>query len=255
MNKLTRQQLELINRRTLGYPLQIAEKDYFLGLAVQLIYNSKLRHKLVFKGGTAIYHCYLHQKRFSEDLDFTSIDPETSVDEIETILESNGTFRVNKWYQSEFTIKIERLQYQGLLGQPGNIKIEIDTHQNVLLSGITTEYRNVWRINTSAYVMHPREICAEKIRAISQRARYRDFYDLYFLIKEIDVDLNKAVNILKRKEIRAPVTVVNIAQNWEIAKEQQVSDLGTIYCSDEVSIKDIEDLIQVIQFEDIGIQN
>ena len=51
INKLSRQQLELINRRTLGYPLQVAEKDYYLALAVHLVYNSDLGDKLVFKGG------------------------------------------------------------------------------------------------------------------------------------------------------------------------------------------------------------
>lgn len=252
MDKLTRQQLELINRRTLGYPLQIAEKDYFLALAVQLIYNSKLGNKLVFKGGTAIHHCYLSQKRFSEDLDFTSVDPNISLEDVETVLETDETFRVNKRYESEFTIKIERLHYQGLLGQPGNIKIEVDTHQNVLLPRITTDYRNVWRVNTTAWVMDPREICAEKIRAVSQRARYRDFYDLYFLVNELDIDINEAVNILKRKEIRKPITVANIAKNWEIAEEQQVSDLGAIYCSEELESVDIENLIQLMHFEDIG---
>jgi predicted nucleotidyltransferase component of viral defense system len=58
-NRLTRQQLELINRRTIQYPLQIAEKDYFLALAIQLVYNSSLAGNLIFKGGTALHHCYL----------------------------------------------------------------------------------------------------------------------------------------------------------------------------------------------------
>ena len=40
--QLTRQQLELINRRTIRYPLPIAEKDYYLALAVQLIHHSPL---------------------------------------------------------------------------------------------------------------------------------------------------------------------------------------------------------------------
>ena len=253
MNKFTRQQLELIYRRTLGYPLQIAEKDYFLALAVQLIYDSKLGNKLVFKGGTAIHHCYLSQKRFSQDLDFTSIDPTISLEEVATAIESDETFRVNKRYQSEFSIKIERLQYQGLLGQPGNIKIEIDRHQNVLLPRITTDYRNEWRVNTTAWVMDPREICAQKIRAVSQRARYRDFYDLYFLINELNIDFNEDVNILKRKEIRTPITVANIAKNWEIAEEQKVSNLGTIYCSEELESVDIENLIQIMRFDDINI--
>jgi len=44
-NRLTRQQLELINRKSLRYPLPFAEKDYFLALAIQLIYNSQLGEK------------------------------------------------------------------------------------------------------------------------------------------------------------------------------------------------------------------
>jgi hypothetical protein len=51
---LTRAQLEIINKRTLRYPLQVAEKDYFLALAVQKIARSSLEKELVFKGGTAI---------------------------------------------------------------------------------------------------------------------------------------------------------------------------------------------------------
>jgi len=250
-NKLTRQQLELINRRTIRYPLPIAEKDYFLALAIQLVYNSPLKNKLIFKGGTALHHCYLEQKRFSEDLDFTSIDPNISLEEIGSVFEADGTFRTNKTYQSNFTIKIERLQYQGLLGQPGNIKIEVDNHQNVVLPGVNVEYKNVWRVNTHTIVMEQREICAEKIRATSQRARYRDFYDLYFLLKELKVDFDEALNLLKQKEIRMPVVATNIANNWSVAKEQQERDLGSIYCSEEIANKDIELLIQNIQFDDI----
>jgi hypothetical protein len=46
LTRLTRQQLELINRKTLQYPLQIAEKDYFLTLAIQIVYNSPLSKAL-----------------------------------------------------------------------------------------------------------------------------------------------------------------------------------------------------------------
>ncbi|MBI9047007.1 MAG: nucleotidyl transferase AbiEii/AbiGii toxin family protein [Anaerolineaceae bacterium] len=249
-NKLIRQQLELINRKTLRYPLQIAEKDYFLALAIQLIHNSSLKKKLVFKGGTALHHCYIPQKRFSEDLDFTSIGLIT-LDEIKSVLEAEGTFRVNKVYQSDFTLKIERLQYQGLLGQPGNIKFEVDQHQNVVLPGITVPYKNVWGIQASANTMDLREICAEKIRATTQRARYRDFYDFYFLVKELKINWMKAVDLLKQKEIRTPIVAKNILNNWSIAREQKQRDLGSIYCSEEVGNEDIENLIQMIEFDDI----
>ena len=122
-------------------------------------------------------------------------------------------FQAKEVYQTDFTIKIEHLQYQGLLGQQGNIKIEIDHFQNVLLPGITTDYKNAWRVNVSPLVIDKREICAEKIRATAQRARYRDFYDLYFLVEKLKVNYQEAVCLLRKKEIRTLIISDTIAKN------------------------------------------
>lgn len=103
--------------------------------------------------------------------------------------------------------------------------------------------------------MDKREICSEKIRAVSQRARYRDFYDLYFLLTDLEVAIDEAIEILKQKETRTPVVATNIAMNWSVAKEQMDRDLGSIYCSEEVSVDEIETLIQKIDFENIGTTN
>ena len=46
---ISRQQLKIINRRTLRYPLRIAEKDYFLALVMQIISSSTLGETLVFR--------------------------------------------------------------------------------------------------------------------------------------------------------------------------------------------------------------
>lgn len=250
-NQLSRNQLELINRRTLGYPLPIAEKDYFLALAIQQISTSPLKKKLVFKGGTALHHCFLNQYRFSEDLDFTSIDNNINAKDIVSILESGNVFKAKKIYQSDFTIKIERLQYPGVLGQPGNIKVEIDYHQNVVLKSRPRSYNNVWQVKAKPLVMDPKEISAEKVRAISQRARYRDFYDLYFLLNELKIDIDRAIELLRKKEIRSPIRAKNIIKNWSVAKEQQDRELGEIYCSRSISSQEIENMITKINFEDI----
>ena len=58
--------------------------------------------------------------------------------------------------------------------------------------------------------MDEREICAEKIQAASQRVRYRDFYDLNFLLEVRKVALNEAVVLLQRKEARTPIIAANI---------------------------------------------
>jgi len=97
-------------------------------------------------------------------------------------------------------LKIERLQYQGFFGQPGNIKLEIDHCQNVVLPSVRNNYKNVWGVDSTPLVMDKREICAEKIRATSQRARYRDFYDLYFLIEKLKVNFKDSVALLEKKK-------------------------------------------------------
>ncbi len=106
-------------------------------------------------------------------------------------------------------------------------------------------------VDSAPVVMDQREISAEKIRATSQRARYRDFYDLYFLLTELSIDLDEALDILRQKEIRKPIIAANIGKNWAVAKEQKDRDLGSIYCSEDVENESIEALIEEFQFNDL----
>ena len=78
---LDKTSLVLMNR-IIRYPLAIAEKDYFLAVVSQIIYESSLKNDLIFKGGTALHHVYLPQLRFSEDLDFSSNQHSMSLDMI-----------------------------------------------------------------------------------------------------------------------------------------------------------------------------
>ena len=43
---LSKAQLQIMNRRGLKYPLDAAEKDYFLALVVKILYESELKEKL-----------------------------------------------------------------------------------------------------------------------------------------------------------------------------------------------------------------
>jgi predicted nucleotidyltransferase component of viral defense system len=103
---ISRRELEIINKRTLKYPLNYAEKDYLLAVVSNLISGSALGKKLVFKGGTAIHHCYLPQTRFSEDLDFTSLDNAINITEVKAVLEAQDYLVVAEEYVSKATIKI-----------------------------------------------------------------------------------------------------------------------------------------------------
>ncbi|MEN8242850.1 MAG: nucleotidyl transferase AbiEii/AbiGii toxin family protein [Chloroflexota bacterium] len=247
---LSRQQLEIINKTTLRYPLHIAEKDYFLALVLQLISNSSLKDDLVFKGGTALHHCYLEQFRFSEDLDFSSGQRPVTLDDVAGVLTSEAYLEIKKHYQSDATIKIERLRYTGPLGHPNSIKVEIDFLQNVLLPAQEIPYRNVWGLDFTVRVMDIREICAEKIRAMSDRARYRDFYDLFLLLNTYRLDVQEVIGYLRQKEIRRPIRKTNILENWKIANSQKKAEIKAIYIFRTVEDQQIADLIHNLPIDE-----
>src|SRR3989339_539939 len=234
INMITRQQLEITNRKGLKYPLQVAEKDYFLALVLKIIANSPLKDILIFKGGTAIHHCYLEQHRFSEDLDFSANQRPISLEELKNIFAGIDCLSVKKDYLSGATLKIERLQYTGPLVQPNSLKVEIDFLQNVLLPPKTVKYNNVWGLDFEVNVMDIKEICAEKIRATNDRARYRDFYDLYLILNSYKIDLAEIIKYIKQKEIRHTINKANILNNWSIIGTQKEQEMHQIFYSRQV---------------------
>jgi predicted nucleotidyltransferase component of viral defense system len=244
---LNKKELDVLNRQTLKYPLAVAEKDYFLAIVSKIVYDSPLRDKLVFKGGTALYHSWLPQMRFSEDLDFTSLNSDLSLDGVKTILESADFLFVKKDYTSRATLKIEKLQYQGPLGQPNSLKLEIDFIQNVVLPAQEIEYKNVWQVKTKVKVMDIKEICAEKIRAASDRARYRDFFDLLMIWQNFNLKLKEIIALIKQKEIRKPISQTTILQNWHIAKAEKEQELQRIYYAENIEDIKIEKMLKSLK--------
>jgi predicted nucleotidyltransferase component of viral defense system len=252
---LTKRELEVINRKKLGYPLAIAEKDYFLAIVSKIICDSSLRDKLVFKGGTALHHCYLNQMRFSEDLDFTSLDRNITLVDVKKIFEPHDFLEVKKEYISSATIKLERLTYDGPLGQPNSLKLEIDFMQNVVLPAKDLEYKNVWKVDTKVKVMDIREMVAEKLRAVSDRARYRDFYDLFQILKNFKIDLQEIIELVKQKEVRKTIGQEAMQANWKIARQDKIGELQKIYYSEEVKDIEIEEMLNNFSIGIIDVRN
>jgi len=243
---------ELISlNKVLKYPLSIAEKDYFLALVSKIIYESALKEKIIFKGGTALHHVYLPQTRFSEDLDFSSNTQRIYLKEIQDIFKPFEFLNIKKDYESKATIKIERLKYKGPLIQENSLKIEIDFMQNVVLPAKELTYNNAYGLKTKVRVMDIKEICAEKIRAMSDRARYRDFYDFTMILKNIKIDLNEILELVACKEIRQPISHASLLNNWKIACNEKQHDIDTIYYSEFVSDNYINNILGKLKFKEI----
>ena len=241
---ITRKQLEIISREALHYPLHIAEKDYFLALVMQIISESPMGNTLIFKGGTALHHCFLEQYRFSEDLDFSSNQTTLTLEDIRQIFNDIKYLKIKKDYLSNATVKIEKLQYTGPLLQANSLKVEVDFLQNVLLPPQKKKYKNVWGLDFEVNVMDIREICAEKIRAANDRARYRDFFDLFLILNKYPIDLEEIVKYVHQKEIRKTISKANILSNWLVVGTQKEKEMRQIFYSQKIDDAQIQKTIK-----------
>jgi len=232
-----------------------AEKDYFLAIVSKVIYESGLKDKIVFKGGTAIHHCYLPQLRFSEDLDFTAVDQSITVDDVKKVLEAEDFLSVRKEYVSGATIKLERVQYVGPLNQPNSLKVEIDKVQNVILPTLALPYTNVWGLDVTVNVMDIREICAEKIRAMNDRIRYRDFFDFYLIMERLKPNLDEVLALVRKKEVRTEIAPSNILAHWQVAKTEKLKESAVVNYDTSIDDALIETMLKQLSFEPVPVNS
>ena len=135
--------------------------------------------------------------------------------------------------------------------QPGAIKVEIDHLQRMVLPPVERRYENVWGIPITLPVMDIREICAEKIRAASQRARYRDFYDLFLILEKFSPNLDEIVSLMRQKEVRSIISAENLHASWQRAAREFTEGKDLMHYSRAISDDAIAAMVATIQFEPI----
>jgi predicted nucleotidyltransferase component of viral defense system len=86
----------------------------------------------------------------------------------------------------------------------------------VVLPPREMDYHNAYGVETKVRVMDIEEIASEKIRAMNDRVRYRDFYDFTMICLKLDVNLAKVVELVRQKEVRKPIRPRNILSNWQL---------------------------------------
>lgn len=237
---LDRSQLEILNKRGPRYNLQDAEKDYFLAVILRVLYDSKLKDSLVFKGGTAIYHCCLDQIRFSKDLDFTA-KTKLTLPDIEKVFSGFEIFKLKDMEEKKFGLAFS-VQYRGVLAQSDTIEVDININQKVLLEPKIMEYKNYYGVKLSCPVMDKDEIFAEKIRTLNDRARPRDPYDLVILQKKLGLRIDAGLALLAKKEMFRPLDKERISENLRISQERFEDEMEELYYREPVSKAEINKL-------------
>ncbi len=242
----------------------IIEKDYILGWILAGISNHPvLASSWVFKGGTCLKKCYFGNYRFSEDLDFTlkkeSItDPNfirSQLTDVRNWLYENTGIEIPEIILDIFPDSNEKtlrgkLGYVGPLDQRGSFtRIKLDLTKNEFLAKPSVksmifhpyEDQQDFSYHTQAYSYE--EIFAEKIRALFERARPRDLYDVINLFErkgEFSVERTVLKDIVERKfsyrklpAITEDSSITNaqeqeLIQDWRRMLEHQLGHLDPV---------------------------
>lgn len=195
---------------SLGIQNSTIEKDYVLGWILMGIQkNPKTSNSWIFKGGTCLKKCFFDNYRFSEDLDFTLTDHAqmnesfilTALKEIANwVYEESGIEIPLKSISIELYTNLHgflssqaKLSYLGPLKQKQRsslptIKLDLTTHEKIVLAPerltIFHGYSDKPSHSSKALCYSYEEIFAEKLRALVERARPRDLYDIVHLYQE-----------------------------------------------------------------------
>lgn len=177
------------------------EQDLIIARAlVELFSDDLLKNALAFRGGTALHKLYLQpQARYSEDIDLVQINSEPInpiLKQIRERLSFLGTKRTVKQHIHNNTI-IYRFDTstQPIINM--RLKIEINTreHFNVLgFKQIPYKIENGWSSGECLLIGYElEELLGTKLRALYQRRKGRDLFDLYWALKHQQVDTEKLI--------------------------------------------------------------
>jgi predicted nucleotidyltransferase component of viral defense system len=219
-----------------SYSLQpnIVEKDYVLGWILAGIYaHEELAETWIFKGGTCLKKCYFETYRFSEDLDFTLRNEEHLGEELLRQIFEGVVAWVTE--QSGLNIPADQFEFdlydnprgrpncQGKIAYRGpvsptsggwpKIKLDLTADERLVLPAVRREVFHpysdrpeggIWA-NCYAY----EEAFGEKLRALGERTRPRDLYDVVNLYRHTDSRLSATVllDVLRQKCAHKTISV------------------------------------------------
>ena len=198
-----------------GVPESTIERDY--------AQNWLLRHlsnlSMALKGGTGIRKAYIRDYRFSDDLDFTLLRGMKSeslktqiVSAVKDAKEKSGITFDEEVVLEENRNGYEIVVYFRILrgaGSPLRIKLDITKPEKEKIL-LPIQKRNIFHsysddLTSSVSVYSLEEITAEKIRALFERTRPRDLYDICYLWGKIDKE--KVLHILPEKCVIRGVSI------------------------------------------------
>ena len=175
------------------------EQDLVIERSLMAIYGDPyLKERLAFRGGTALHKLYLSPAaRYSEDIDLVQITAEPFgpiMDKLREVLSFLGDDPIRKQKKHNNTL-IYRFGSEG--GIPLRLKVEVNCREHHTIYGV----QEVKYVMDSGWyngeVLIPTyelsELLGTKMRALYQRRKGRDLFDMWFAITQTKVEPDKII--------------------------------------------------------------
>jgi len=172
------------------------EQDLIISRAlVEMYTRPPIAQSLAFRGGTALHKLHFHPpRRYSEDLDFVQIEAGPIGPTLEAVREALDPWLGDPaWRQSSDSVKLlYRFETTTLPVQRMRVKIEINTREHFTcreLRSVTFSVDTLWLTASAPVTSYEiEELLGTKLRALYQRKKGRDLYDLAAALAVLDVD-------------------------------------------------------------------
>lgn len=164
---------------------------------VEIFSDDYLSSGLAFRGGTALHKLYLNpQVRYSEDIDLVQIKAEPikeTIDKLRDQFQFLGSPIVKQKANNNTLI----FRFTSENNIPMRLKIEINCREHHSVFGIVNQQLNVqseWfngAAKVKTYTLE--ELLGTKLRALYQRKKGRDLFDIWYAITQKQPDLDKII--------------------------------------------------------------
>ncbi len=180
------------------------EQDLLLSrVLVELFQDGSLAQYLAFRGGTALHKLYLAPAaRYSEDIDLVQVQAGPIGPAMNGIrARVDGWFGAPSWKQGRGRATLEyRFEAEARPGARQKLKVEINTREHVpclSLTSVELSVRNPWFGGAAAVPTFALdEMLGTKLRALYQRKKGRDLFDLWEAGRRAKVDPAEVVRCL-----------------------------------------------------------
>jgi predicted nucleotidyltransferase component of viral defense system len=181
------------------------EQDLVICRALVALFNDEyLATHLAFRGVTTLHKLYMQpQSRYSEDIDLVQIKTEPikeTIDRIREVLSFLGIPKIKQKAHNNTLIFRFDSEIPPII--PIRLKVEINSREHFNVLGLTKfafSVSNQWfsgDCNITTY--HLDELLGTKLRALYQRRKGRDLFDLYKALSTKEVNIDNIIQCYRR---------------------------------------------------------